>query len=192
MRERALALMPSIRPIPAEKSLGLPIGVFDIDEGSKNGLMELMDAIPERLGMSKEEFSSKVRPLQGDWLTVNNMRAAQRDRAQDDFPDERYENVVTISALWHFGMNAANMIIRTHEGHDIREPASLIHQKNLLRRSWNIEKPTYAAAKALIRHSLIARIFYTVMLVKKSLSVQITRTHRFYAGYFKISRPGTS
>jgi hypothetical protein len=34
-----------------------------------------------------------------------------------------------------------------------------------LNRKWDVSKPNYAAAKSLIRHSLIARILHCVMLV---------------------------
>ncbi|KAJ7844775.1 hypothetical protein B0H14DRAFT_3139277 [Mycena olivaceomarginata] len=50
------------------------------------------------------------------------------------------------------------MIMRTHYGHAVEDPASLAAHKGLLYHKWDVNKPNYAAAKSLICHSLIARI----------------------------------
>ncbi|KAJ6464708.1 hypothetical protein DFH09DRAFT_1488636 [Mycena vulgaris] len=42
---------------------------------------------------------------------------------------------------------------------------SLAAHKGLLNRKWDANKPNYAAAKSLIRHSLIARILHCVMVI---------------------------
>lgn len=78
---------------------------------------------------------------------------------------ERLEYMEEISALWHFGLNATHMIMRTHFGNAITDPASLVAHKGLLHRTWDAHKPNYAAAKALIRHLLIARLIHCVMYV---------------------------
>jgi len=52
--------------------------------------------------------------------------------------------------------SATHTIIRTHLGNAVQDPTSLSAHKDLLRRVWDVNKPNYAAAKSLIRHSLIA------------------------------------
>jgi hypothetical protein len=82
----------------------------------------------------------------------------------DDINDmERLAYVEELSALWHFALNATHMIMRLHFGDSVLDPGSLARHKGLLNRTWDADKPNYADAKALIRHSLIARILYEVM-----------------------------
>lgn len=57
------------------------------------------------------------------------------------------------------------MLIQTHYGHAVLDPTSLAAHKGLLGRTWDVNKPNYAAAKALVRHSLIARLLHVVMLI---------------------------
>jgi hypothetical protein len=78
---------------------------------------------------------------------------------------ERLEYADELSAPWHFALQATHMLMRTHYGQAVEDPASLAAHKGLLNRKWDVNKPNYAAAKSLIRHSLIARILHCVMLV---------------------------
>jgi len=93
------------------------------------------------------------------------LRAARRDRADDVNLMERLEYVEELSNLFHFALQATHMLIRTHYGQAVLDPTSLAAHKGLLARTWDVNKPNYAAAKALVRHSLIARILHAVMSV---------------------------
>ena len=53
--------------------------------------------------------------------------------------------------------------MRAHYGNATTDPTSLAAHKGLLGRVWDVKKPNYAAAKSLIRHSLIARILHITM-----------------------------
>lgn len=59
--------------------------------------------------------------------------------------------------------------MRIHFGNATTDPGSLAKHKGLLDRTWDANKPNYADAKALIRHSLVSRILYTAMYVSSSL-----------------------
>lgn len=159
--------MPRERPIPLEKTETRPFGVFDVNEGSKKGIIELLEAIPERAGFSNDDFSAVVRIIGGDWLTSRNIRHALRDRADDKTTFHRLEHILELSQWFHFALQATQMIIRTHLGNGIEDPTSLSAHKGLLHRVWDPNKPNYAAAKALIRHSLIARIQHAIKYVLK-------------------------
>ena len=76
---------------------------------------------------------------------------------------ERLDYTEEISALWHFALQATHMLMRTHYGRAGLDPTSLASHKGLLRRTWDVSKPNYAAAKSLTRHSLVARILHIVM-----------------------------
>ncbi|KAK7016711.1 hypothetical protein R3P38DRAFT_3321058 [Favolaschia claudopus] len=117
MLKAAEDMMASDRPLPPKKSDARPIGVFDVNEGSKKGIIQMLKSLQDFSGVDEEQWSSKARIIVCDWLTSSNIRGARRDRMDD----------------------------------------------GLLNRTWDAEKPNYADAKALIRHSLIARILYEVM-----------------------------
>ncbi|KAJ7196101.1 hypothetical protein GGX14DRAFT_376422, partial [Mycena pura] len=155
--------MTSDRPLPAKKSDGRPLGIFDVNEGSKKGIIQMLKALQEISGLDETEWAGKARIIVGDWLTSNNIRGARKDRMDDINPMERLDYVDELSALWHFALNATHMIMRLHFGNSVLDPGSLAKHKGLLNRTFDAEKPNYADAKALIRHSLIARILYEVI-----------------------------
>jgi hypothetical protein len=151
------------RPLPPEKTEAYPFGIFDVNEGTKKGIIKMFKAMQERSTMTEEEWSAKVKLTEGDWLTSNNTRAAKRDRANDIDAMERLEYVSELSALWHFALNATHMLMQTHLGNPVLDPTSLATHKGMLHRIWDVNKPNYAEAKSLIRHSLIARLLHCVM-----------------------------
>ncbi|KAJ7663758.1 hypothetical protein DFH06DRAFT_1324275 [Mycena polygramma] len=164
MLKAAEKFMTSDRPLPAKKSDGRPLGIFDVNEGSKKRIIQMLKALQEISGLDETEWAAKARIIVGDWLTSNNIRGARKDWMDDINPMERLDYVDELSALWHFALNATHMIMQLHFGNSVLDPGSLSKHKGLLNRTFDAEKPNYADAKALIRHSLIARILYEVML----------------------------
>ncbi|KAJ7789131.1 hypothetical protein B0H14DRAFT_3574840 [Mycena olivaceomarginata] len=160
MLETAADRMASDRLLPPKKTDGRPAGVFDVNEGSKKGIIQMLKELQEISRFTESEWSGKARIIVGDWLTSKNIRGACRDRMDDVNGMERLEYVEELSALWHFALNATHMIMRLHFGNSVLDPGSLAKHKGLLNRTWDAEKPNYADAKALIRHSLISRILY--------------------------------
>ncbi|KAF8139261.1 hypothetical protein K438DRAFT_1638043, partial [Mycena galopus ATCC 62051] len=157
-------MMPKDRPLPPNKSDARPFGVFDVNEGSKKGVVQFLAAAQERSTLAQTVWSSIWRIFVGDWLSSNNLRAARRDRTDDINAMERLDYAQELSAPFHFALQASHMIMRTHYGHAVEDPASLAAHKGLLNRKWDVNKPNYAAAKSLIRHSLIARILHSIAL----------------------------
>ncbi|KAJ6578242.1 hypothetical protein B0H19DRAFT_1253505 [Mycena capillaripes] len=162
----AEALMSFDRPLPPKITDGRHLGLFDVNEGSKKGIIQMLKALQEISGLPEAEWAAKARIIIGDWLTSNNIRGARKDRMDDISPMERLDYVDEVSALWHFALNATHMIMRLHFGDSVLDPGSLAKHKGLLNRTWDAEKPNYADAKVLIRHSLTSRILYEVMLQK--------------------------
>ncbi|KAJ7443266.1 hypothetical protein FB451DRAFT_1568716 [Mycena latifolia] len=163
--EAVAEMMPKDRPIPPTQTDARPFGVLDVNEGSKKGVVKVLQGVQERNTLSQKVWSSIWRIFVGDWLTSNNLRAARRDRTDDITVMERLEYAQELSAPFHFALQATHMIMRTHYGHAVEDPASLAAHKGLLNRKWDVNKPNYAAAKSLIRHSLIARILHCVMVI---------------------------
>ncbi|GAW01064.1 hypothetical protein LENED_002634 [Lentinula edodes] len=167
MREEVDKMMPSDRPLPPKKTDTRPFGVFDINEGSKKGQVKLNEAMRKRARQTEESWVQYTAIRVGDWLTSMLNRGARRDRTNEDLPMERLDFIQELSALWHFALQATHMIMRIHHGHEIgNDPSSLGAHKTLLKRVWDASKPNYAAAKSLIRHSLIARLIHLVMVQK--------------------------
>ncbi|KAJ7877387.1 hypothetical protein B0H14DRAFT_3783481 [Mycena olivaceomarginata] len=166
MLKAAEDIIASDRPLPPKSTDGRPAGVFDVNEGSKKGIIKMLKKLQEFSGLTESEWATKARIIVGDWLTSNNIRGARRDRMDDINDMDRLAYVEELSALWHFALNATHMIMRLHFGDSVLDPGSLARHKGLLNRTWDADKPNYADAKALIRHSLIARILYEVMLKK--------------------------
>jgi hypothetical protein len=163
IRKLAEEKMARDRPLPVRKTDARPLGTFDVNEGSKQGIIEMIRQLQETSGLTEEEWSSKVRIVGGDWLTASNFRSARRDRSGDINTMERMEYVEDISQLFHFALNASHMLMCLHFGNSLLDPGSLAKHKGLLNRTWDAAKPNYADGKALIRHSLIARILYSLM-----------------------------
>lgn len=109
----AASTMPAVRPLLVKKSHGLPFGVFDVNEDSKKGILDMLEAIQKKSGLSPETFSGKARIIQGDWATVNNLRGAQRDRSDDVNNTQRLDYAVGFCSLWHFALSAVYMLDRT-------------------------------------------------------------------------------
>ncbi|KAJ7742717.1 hypothetical protein DFH07DRAFT_964428 [Mycena maculata] len=159
------SMLPMDRPVSHEKSDTNPYGALDVNEGSKKGVVKVLEGVRERSTIPETVWASVWRIFVGDWLTSNNLRAARRDRTDDVSPMERLEYAQELSAPFHFALQASHMIMRTHYGHAVEDPSSLAAHKGLLNRKWDVAKPNYAAAKSLIRHSLIARILHCVMVI---------------------------
>ncbi|TFK74253.1 hypothetical protein BDN72DRAFT_760067 [Pluteus cervinus] len=170
MMDYARTLMAKDRPLEPTKTDTRPLGVFDVNEGSKMGMIKVLKAIQEASGLTEEQWSGKTRIIAGDWLTASNFRGARRDRSSDVDSMERLEYGEELSQLFHFALNATHMLMRLHFGNAILDPGSLAKHKGLLNRTWDAAKPNYADGKALIRHSLIARVLYSIMCYANPVS----------------------
>ena len=62
-------------PTPV-KTDAWPFGVWDVNEGSKTGIVKVLETIQQRPTLSIEEWSSKVQIVVVDWLTSNNLCVA--------------------------------------------------------------------------------------------------------------------
>jgi hypothetical protein len=125
--------------------------------------VDVIEGILQRSGLSDEEWIKELRILQGDWLSANLTRAARRERGEDFSVKEQLLNIKEISALWHYALNAITMIVKVYLGSNTEDPGALGSHKARLGRVWDVNKPNYAAAKSLCKHSLIARLFDIVM-----------------------------
>lgn len=162
-KKQAESMVPDLRRLPVVQSNIMPFGAFDVNEGSYKGMIDLMEKLRERSTVPEEEWSSSVRIILGDYLTSRNIRGAARLRVDDVNDMERLSYIQEISQLFHFSLNALHMIVRTHFGRGATDPGSLSAHKEVLGRTWDPNKPDYSNAKALVTHSLVARMWDAVM-----------------------------
>ncbi|KAJ7367060.1 hypothetical protein DFH08DRAFT_797902 [Mycena albidolilacea] len=128
----AEAFMSFDRPLPPKKTDSRPLGLFDVNEGSKKGIIQMLKALQEIGGLPEAEWAAKARIIIGDWLTSNNIRGAHKDRMDDINPVEHLNYIDELSALWHFALNATHMIMCLHFGNS-RILYEVMLQKNIKR-----------------------------------------------------------
>lgn len=165
IRRELSKISPKDRPLMPEKTVTAPLGVVDINEGSKAGCASVPTEMSAKLNMAKEEMASKVRILGGDNLTTRYLRVAQGELSDDVDVFNRLEYLHPVSQLFHFDMNACSMVLKTHALNYSNDAGSLSRQKDALQRVFDLNKAPYADAKALISHSLIARVKVCLMYV---------------------------
>lgn len=163
MEKTVATMSPSIRPLKPHKTETFPMGVVNVNEGSKKGVIRVLEEIQAMSTLAEDDFTQKVRIVKGDLGTVRLLRSARRDRADDVGPMEQLSYIQELSELFHWALNATHMLMRVHLGNAVQDPGSLSNHKDLLARVWDVNKPNYAAAKALLRHSLIARLLHIAL-----------------------------
>ncbi|KAJ6624449.1 hypothetical protein B0H10DRAFT_1943318 [Mycena sp. CBHHK59/15] len=132
-------------------------GLLGVNEGSKKGVVKFLQQAQEHSTLPQKIWSAIW------WIFVGGCHRTICELHVDAM--ERLEYVQELSAPFHFALQASHMLMRTHYGHAVEDPGSLAAHKGLLNRKWDVSKPNYAAAKSLIRHSLIARILHCVMVI---------------------------
>ncbi|KAG8938816.1 hypothetical protein FRC04_007424 [Tulasnella sp. 424] len=158
MEKTVASMSPGIRPLKAHKTETFPMGVVDVDEGSKKGVIRVLEEI-QKMSSPRRLISRRKSALSREiW------EPARRDRADDVGPMEQLSYIQELSELFHWALNATHMLMRVHLGNAVQDPGSLSNHKDLLGRVWDVNKPNYVAAKALLRHSLIARLLHIVAL----------------------------
>lgn len=163
MEKAVAAMSPSIRPLKPHKTETFPMGIVNVNEGSKKGVIRVLEEVQKMSSLSEDDFTKKVRIVKGDLGTVRLLRSARRDRADDVSPMEQLSYIQELSELFHWALNATHMLMRVHLGNAVQDPSSLSNHKDLLGRVWDVNKPNYAAAKALLRHSLTARLLHIAL-----------------------------
>jgi hypothetical protein len=114
------------RPLPPKKTDGL----FDVNEGSKKGIIQMLKALQEISGLPEAEWVTEARIIIGDWLTSNNIWGACKDRMDDINPMEHLDYIDELSALWRFVLNATHMIMHLHFGDSVLDLGFPAHSRS--------------------------------------------------------------
>ncbi|KAJ7576224.1 hypothetical protein C8J56DRAFT_900144 [Mycena floridula] len=98
------------------------------------------------------EFITRYCPGSDQWPK----RKEMLDEIQSKMPQDRpLPSKKTDTRPW--------LLMRVHFGNVVLDPTSLAAHKGILGRTWDVERLNYAAAKSLIRHSLIACLLFGVV-----------------------------
>jgi hypothetical protein len=165
LKEVIKASLPSDRPIEPRKTTAFPFGAMDINEGSKKGVIEVIVELAQRASMAGAEIAKSVRIVAGDFLTVRNLRSCKADREDDVSDFHRLSFAAELSQLFHYSLNAYATLIKVYLGADnaMLNASSLSRHKDLLGRSFDVNKAPYAETRDLVQTSLYARIVDCVM-----------------------------
>ncbi|KAJ7812312.1 hypothetical protein B0H14DRAFT_3752725 [Mycena olivaceomarginata] len=112
-----------------KKTDSQPLGLFNVNEGSKKGIIKMLKVLQEISGLPEEEWVAKAQIVIRDWLTSNNIWEAHKDQMDDIYTMERLDYVDELSALWHFALNITHMIMQLHFRDSVLDPGSLAKHK---------------------------------------------------------------
>jgi hypothetical protein len=165
LKEAIKALMPKERPLEPRKTVAYPFGAMDINEGSKQGVIEVIVELARRACTTGAEIAKSVRIIAGDFLTVRNLRSCKADREDDISDFHCLSFAAELSQLFHYSLNAYITLIKVYLGADnaMINASSLSRHKEHLRRSFDVNKAPYAETRDLVQTSLYARVVDCVM-----------------------------
>jgi hypothetical protein len=152
----------SVRVLRPNKTQFFPLKALDQEEASVHGTLCVVDGIwLSHLGFTKDGASNYMKLMNGDWLSIRNLRLMQHERQFESNPYNRMDWVGDASGPFHVQLNNMYCMYRTHVG-DSKDgdPASLsAHNTVLCRAKFDTKKPKYNKARQLLLHSLTAWIF---------------------------------
>ncbi|KAJ7358547.1 hypothetical protein DFH08DRAFT_802365 [Mycena albidolilacea] len=62
---------------------GQPLGLFNMNKGSKKGIIQMLKALQEISGLPEAEWAAKAQIIIRDWLNSNNIRGTHKDHMDD-------------------------------------------------------------------------------------------------------------
>ncbi|KAF8595439.1 hypothetical protein BDV93DRAFT_456821, partial [Ceratobasidium sp. AG-I] len=164
--------------IPVHQSRTYPLPAMDIEESSIDGVINVMDAIYEEIGVdpASPEFRGTNQLVGGDQKSLSNLRSAKKSRAGNDDLAFSFDNIVLVIGLFHALMTAVVAFMVAHFGNptaNIHNPASLAFHNSLIERKpvSLTSLPPFGTQRSLINVSLIARIIHCLTLVSDCSSI---------------------
>ncbi|VDB97816.1 unnamed protein product [Peniophora sp. CBMAI 1063] len=153
--------------IPVHKTEFYPLPAFEIDESSKAGNANFVDAATEELEII--DFL-KARGLAGDQLSIARLREVAEARAGNEGGKDALRWVYFIPGIFHYKIAGTTGILLDHlgpSGRDLTNPASLTAHNAVLTRKPIVSTslPTFRTCRDLILVSLTARLLHCLLLV---------------------------
>ncbi|KAI0321599.1 hypothetical protein OF83DRAFT_1050951 [Amylostereum chailletii] len=149
-----------------------PLPAMNIDESSKTGNAELIEAVFKELGedTSSPEFAATIKLIAGDQLSIARLRSVHAARAGNEGGATGLGWALFIPGLFHYKITAVIGLLNTHFGHvnhDLSNPASLAAHNTLLERKPIVltSLPSFRVCRDLTFVSLYARVLHCLLLV---------------------------
>ncbi|KAL1658032.1 hypothetical protein GGF50DRAFT_68075 [Schizophyllum commune] len=174
-RQRVLDTQPlSSHVIPIHTSEVHPLPTYPIDESSKKGNADFIDAAMTELKYNDRADVACL--VAGDQLSMARLREVAAARAGHEGGPNALRWPVFVPGFFHYQMAAVNALIYAHLGsinHDVSNPASLQAHNTLLRRKPIVATslPPYHVLKGLAFDSLGARILDCLLRVSGKASL---------------------
>ncbi|KAI0309837.1 hypothetical protein OF83DRAFT_1232886, partial [Amylostereum chailletii] len=149
-----------------------PLPAMNIDESSKTGNAELIEAVFKESGEDTHspDFTATIKLIPGDQLSIARLRSVHAARAGNEGGTTGLGWALFIPGLFHYKITAVIGLLNTHFGlvnHEISNPASLAVHNTLLERKPIVltSLPSFRVCRDLTFVSLYARVLHCLLLV---------------------------
>lgn len=131
---------PAIDPIPLIEPNIEVLRLMDAPDNLADGAGELMEAVMRQLGISPEQYVSRVQILEGDVGTCRNVESLRQKRVPAAFAHEGLENIIGVAGPAHTAWNMERNIHSAHYGNP-RDSENTGAWRVLDSLGWKTDKP---------------------------------------------------
>ncbi|KNE86884.1 hypothetical protein PSTG_19747, partial [Puccinia striiformis f. sp. tritici PST-78] len=90
--------------------------LMDESDNSAEGIGQVLESVQEQSGLSAQEFSSRLQPMDGDLGTIQNFNSIRDLRHPSAYSEHSFNNVIFQLGGSHTMWNIAQVILTTHFG----------------------------------------------------------------------------
>ncbi|KNE98488.1 hypothetical protein PSTG_08228 [Puccinia striiformis f. sp. tritici PST-78] len=137
--------------------------LMDESDNSAEGIGQVLESVQEQSGLSAQEFSSRLQPMDGDLGTIQNFNSIRDLRHPSAYSEHSFNNVIFQLGGSHTMWNIAQVILTTHFGDPSNEKDVGVWQ--------------YLEALGIPHEKVIQKKDFTLMLQQMELVHKATLYH---------------
>lgn len=107
---------PAIDQIPIEKPDIMMFKMMAASDDSAGGVAEMLEQIRLQSGLSEEDYSSKIRVIEGDHGTCKNIQSLIAKSFPAEHQDEKHEELMTVLGAAHTLWNISQTVLLKYWG----------------------------------------------------------------------------